>query len=127
MKTSREELKQRLSDIEYKVTQESGTERPYTGKYWNSFENGLYNCIVCGIALFKSDHKFKSHCGWPAFSAESFKDTIEYIDDFSHGMNRVEIKCKNCGAHLGHVFEDGPTETKLRYCVNSASLDFKKN
>jgi peptide-methionine (R)-S-oxide reductase len=127
MKTNNEELKKRLTDIEYKVTQESATERPFTGKYCDFFQSGIFNCVVCGVALFKSDHKFKTHCGWPGFSKESFKDTIEYIDDLSHGMVRVEIKCKNCGAHLGHVFEDGPTETGLRYCVNSASLDFKKN
>ena len=126
MKSNREELKKRLSDVEFRVTQESDTERPFTGKYCNFFDKGVYNCIVCGVSLFNSTDKFKSHCGWPSFSAESFKETILYIEDLSHGMKRVEIKCKNCDAHLGHVFEDGPTETGRRYCVNSASLNFKK-
>jgi len=126
MKSNKDELKKRLTDVEYRVTQESDTERPFTGKYCNFFEKGVYNCIVCGVSLFSSTDKFKSHCGWPSFSDESFKDTIVYIEDLSHGMKRVEIKCKNCDAHLGHVFEDGPTETGRRYCVNSASLNFKK-
>ncbi len=120
------EIKKRLTEMEYKVTQEAYTERPYTGKYNNFFEQGIYNCIVCLTPLFKSVDKFNSGCGWPAFSEESYKDTIDYLSDVTHGMKRVEIKCKKCGAHLGHVFHDGPKPTGKRYCVNSASLNFNK-
>jgi len=123
---NKDELKKRLTAVEYDVTQNAGTERPFTGKYWNFFENGVYNCIVCNVPIFTSEDKFESHCGWPSFSNESFKGTVEYLSDYSHGMTRVEIRCKNCGAHLGHVFEDGPLPTRQRYCVNSASINFKK-
>jgi len=123
---NKEELKKRLTNIQYNVTQESGTERPYTGVYNDFFQQGIYNCIVCATPIFNSEDKFKSHCGWPAFSAESNKGTIEYITDNSHGMKRTEIRCKNCDAHLGHVFDDGPLPTRIRFCVNSASLDFNK-
>jgi peptide-methionine (R)-S-oxide reductase len=120
------DLRKRLTDIEFKVTQESGTERPFTGKYWKFFDDGFYHCIVCDIPLFKSEDKFESECGWPAFSNESYKGTIDYLEDNSFGMKRVEIQCSNCGSHLGHVFKDGPMPTGTRYCVNSASLNFKK-
>ncbi len=122
----KEDLKKRLTDIQYKVTQESGTERPFTGIYWNKFDDGYYHCIVCDTKLFKSEDKFESHCGWPSFSNESFEGTIEYIKDTSHGMIRTEVRCKNCGAHLGHVFNDGPKPTYQRYCINSASINFTK-
>lgn len=121
------ELKKRLSNVEYNVTQESGTERPFTGKYYLHFENGFYNCIVCDTPLFKSLHKFESHCGWPAFNEESYPNTINYIQDKTHGMIRTEIRCKNCDSHLGHVFNDGPKPNGIRFCVNSASLNFNKN
>jgi methionine-R-sulfoxide reductase len=122
---NQEELKARLSPEQYRVTQERGTEPPFTGKYWNSHEDGRYTCIVCGAFLFSSTTKFDSGCGWPSFfAAEGGHVTTR--EDLSHGMTRTEILCANCGAHLGHVFEDGPQPTGLRYCVNSASLDFKK-
>ncbi len=120
------ELKKRLSNVEYNVTQENGTERPFTGKYYLHFEDGFYHCIVCETPLFKSEHKFESHCGWPAFSEESYSNTINYIQDKSHGMIRTEIRCKNCDSHLGHVFNDGPKPKGIRFCVNSASLNFNK-
>lgn len=125
-KLDKQELKKRLTDLEYKVTQEAYTERPYTGKFNSFYEDGVYKCIVCESPLFKSEDKFDSGCGWPAFSKESYPDTILYLEDFSHGMTRTEIKCKICGAHLGHVFNDGPKPTGLRFCVNSASLNFSK-
>jgi len=123
----KEELKKRLTPIEFHVTQESGTERPFTGKYWNHFEqSGIYQCLICSTPLFTSKDKFMTECGWPSFSAESYKGTIEYITDKSHNMIRTEVRCKTCGAHLGHVFDDGPKPTYQRYCINSASLNFKK-
>lgn len=121
-----DELKKRLTDIQYKVTQEAATEKPFTGQYWKFFDDGYYHCIVCNTPLFKSEDKFESECGWPAFSEESFKGTITYTKDTSFGMSRIEIKCAKCGAHLGHVFDDGPTPTRKRYCVNSASINFEK-
>jgi peptide-methionine (R)-S-oxide reductase len=125
-KFDKSELKKRLSDVEYRVTQENDTERPFTGKYYLHFEDGFYHCIVCETPLFKSQHKFESHCGWPAFSEESYPETIKYIKDISHGMIRTEIRCKNCDSHLGHVFNDGPKPSGIRFCVNSASLNFSK-
>jgi len=118
------ELKARLSSEQFRVTQERGTEAPYTGKYWNHHEDGRYTCIVCNAVLFTSDTKFDSGCGWPSFfNAENGK--VATRPDHSHGMERVEIICAGCGAHLGHVFDDGPQPTGQRYCVNSASLDFQ--
>lgn len=120
------DLKKRLSEIEYNVTQNKDTEKPFSGKYWKFFDDGYYHCIVCDSALFKSEDKYYTSCGWPSFKYASYPDTIDYTEDLSHGMKRVEITCKKCGAHLGHVFEDGPEDTKTRYCVNSASLKFYK-
>lgn len=118
------EWKTVLSDEEYRILRLKGTEMPNTGKYNLHFEDGTYKCKGCGTPLFDSGMKFKSHCGWPSFD-EAIEGTIEYKKDTSHGMIRTEILCAKCGGHLGHVFNDGPTETGKRYCVNSASIDFE--
>ena len=122
---SNEEWKKELSSEEYYVLREAGTERPFTGKFNMHFENGIYTFNACGEELFSSSSKFDGHCGWPSFDKEIKEGKIVERVDTSHGMKRTEILCGNCGSHLGHVFDDGPTETGLRYCVNSLSLDFK--
>ena len=117
--------KENLTDLQYAVTREGATERAFTGIYDKHFEKGVYNCICCGIELFNSEGKYNSGCGWPAFHTESKGANILRIEDLSHGMRRVEVKCSNCDSHLGHVFEDGPRQYGgERYCINSASLDF---
>lgn len=116
-----------LSEEERKVTQEKGTEQPFTGKFLQHHEKGMYVCKVCGAPLFSSDTKFDSKTGWPSFDAPADKEAVVLHEDLSHGMRRIEVACKNCGAHLGHVFPDGPAATTgQRFCINSCSLDFKE-
>ena len=124
---SKDELKKELSDLEYEVTMESATESPYTGQYWDSFEEGIYVDITTGEPLFSSKDKFRSQCGWPSFSKPIEKEVTRYYKDNSHYVERIEVRSRVGDAHLGHVFPDGPTELGgLRYCINSASIRFIK-
>ncbi|MEM9051260.1 MAG: peptide-methionine (R)-S-oxide reductase MsrB [Bacteroidota bacterium] len=123
---SEEDWKKDLSPEEYRVLRQKGTERAFTGKYNLHFADGMYRCRACGNDLFTSDSKFESGCGWPSFDNQVSENAVITERDTSHGMIRTEILCGNCGSHLGHVFNDGPTETGLRYCVNSVSVDFEE-
>jgi peptide-methionine (R)-S-oxide reductase len=118
-------LKRRLTPLQYAVTQKAATERAFTGAYWDHHQAGTYRCVVCGAPLFASDEKFDSGCGWPSFYDMADGARIATRTDTSHGMVRTEVQCGSCGAHMGHVFEDGPRPTGLRYCINSAALDFE--
>ncbi|XP_050406102.1 methionine-R-sulfoxide reductase B3, mitochondrial isoform X1 [Patella vulgata] len=121
----KDDLKKRLTPLQYRVTQERGTESAFSGEYINKKDEGVYNCVVCGTPLFSSDTKYNSKSGWPSFNDVLSKEQIALKTDVSHNMKRIEVTCSQCGAHLGHLFDDGPQPTGQRYCINSAALHFQ--
>ncbi len=126
MSKTDEEWKKQLTREQYQVARQCGTEAPFSGKYWNLHDDGTYHCVCCNSKLFSSGTKFESGSGWPSFYAPIDDNNLKMIEDTSHGMRRVEVQCAQCGAHLGHVFPDGPKPTGVRFCINSASLNFEK-
>jgi peptide-methionine (R)-S-oxide reductase len=126
MPQSEREWKKKLDPEQYQVLRQAGTERAFSGKYWNTKADGTYTCAGCGTQLFSSDTKFESGSGWPSFYAALDPEKIEEVEDSSFGMMRTEVKCATCGGHLGHLFPDGPNPTGMRYCINSAALDLQE-
>jgi peptide-methionine (R)-S-oxide reductase len=120
---SESEWREQLTPEQYKVLREAGTEPPFSGKYVHAKDDGVYRCAACGAELFSSDTKFESGTGWPSFTEPVVAASVELVDDYSHGMRRIEVRCRRCGSHLGHVFPDGPAPTGQRYCINSLALD----
>jgi len=120
------EWRAQLSPMQYQVARHAATERPFSGAYWNQWDDGRYKCVGCGTVLFESKTKFDAGCGWPSYYEPVNSEVVERVRDESHGMVRIEVRCMKCGSHLGHVFPDGPEPTGERFCINSAAIDFEK-